>query len=281
MKKYPVLISITMVFMMALTLAAPNVYGAEKNVIKQKDVIVPARQSIENIIVFGHDAIVKGKVKTAVIVINGDVDIKKNAKIKELVLVIGGHVKQEAGSKVTDNIIAINLNSPSQNSLFLGGLVLISGWLLRLISSIMLVFLTVIAGLSLHKRINSLAGLTKGQAPRLILSGAIISAALLVVSVLLAITVIGIPVSILLLLFPVLVFITGLAIYSHELASQFSSLEDKPPWLRYLTGSFVLVSLFNFPIIGSIFFLLLFFLSLGGAFKFLFERFRARKRKNI
>ncbi|MDN4524551.1 hypothetical protein [Fictibacillus fluitans] len=279
MKKYRILLSITIVFMTALTLSAPSAYGAEKNVIKQKEVMVPAKQSVENVIVFGHDAIVKGKVKTAVIVINGDVDIKKKAKVKELVLVIGGHVKQEAGSKVTDNIIAVNLNSPSQNSLFLGGMVLISGWLLRLIANIVLVFLTVIAGLSLHKRTNRLAGLTKGQAPRLILSGAIISAALLAVSVLLAITVIGIPVSILLLLFPVLVFITGLAIYSHQLAAQISSLENKPPWIQYLTGSFLLVSLFNFPIIGSIFFFLLFFLSLGGAFKFLFERFRARKTK--
>ncbi|MDM5337159.1 hypothetical protein QUF84_08015 [Fictibacillus enclensis] len=277
MKKHRILLSITIVFMMALTLAAPTVYGAEKNVIKQKEVMVPAKQSVENVIVFGHDAIVKGKVKTAVIVINGNVDIKKKAKVKEMVLVIGGHVKQEAGSKVTDNIIAMNLNSPSQNSLFLGGLVLISGWLLRLIASIVLVFLTVLAGMSLHKRTNSLAEVTKGQAPRLILSGAIISAALLVVGVLLGITVIGIPVSILVLLLPVLIFITGLAVYSHELAVQFSSLEDKPPWLRYLTGSFLLVSLFNFPIIGSIFFFLLFFLSLGGAFKFLFERFRARK----
>jgi hypothetical protein len=277
MKKHRILLSITIVFMMALTLAAPTVYGAEKNVIKQKQVMVPAKQSVENVIVFGHDAIVKGKVKTAVIVINGNVDIKKKAKVKEMVLVIGGHVKQEAGSKVTDNIIAMNLNSPSQNSLFLGGLVLISGWLLRLIASIVLVFLTVLAGMSLHKRTNSLAEVTKGQAPRLILSGAIISAALLVVGVLLGITVIGIPVSILVLLLPVLIFITGLAVYSHEIAARFSGLENKAPWLRYLTGSFLLVSLFNFPIIGSIFFFLLFFLSLGGAFKFLFERFRARK----
>lgn len=102
----------------------------------------------------------------------------------------------------------------------------------------MLVFLTVLAGMSLHKRTNSLAEVTKGQAPRLILSGAIISAALLVVGVLLGITVIGIPVSILVLLLPVLIFITGLAVYSHELAVQFSGLENKAPWLRYLTGSF-------------------------------------------
>ncbi|MCQ6267712.1 hypothetical protein M1K46_18945 [Fictibacillus sp. WQ 8-8] len=277
MKRFHIFISLIIMLFASMPLLSPTAYAAEKNIMKSKEVVIPFNQSVENVIVFGHDAVIKGKVKTAVIVFNGDVNIKRQAKIKELVLVVGGHVKQEPGSNVTENIVSINLDSPSQNSLFLGGMVLVGGWLMRLIGSIVLVLLTILAGLSLNKRFSSFAEITKGKAARFILSGAITSLAILILSLLLGITVIGIPISIILLLFPLISFIAGMAVLSKETAKRIAGLENKPAWIVYLTGSFLIVSIFNFPVIGGIVFFILYCLSLGMSIQWLYSRLRRGK----
>ncbi|UZJ77915.1 hypothetical protein [Fictibacillus sp. KU28468] len=277
MKKIQIISAVIIIFFTSMSLANPTAYAAgEKNIMKSKEVVIPSNQSVENVIVFGHNAIIKGKVKTAVIVFNGDVEIKPHAKIKELVLVVGGHVKQEPGSNVTENILSINLDSPSQNSLFLGGMVLVGGWLLRLIGSIVLVLFTTFAGLALNKRFSSYEEFTKGKAARFVLSGAITSLAILILSLLLGITVIGIPISIILLLIPLISFIAGMAVLSKETAKRIAGLEDKPAWIVYLTGSFLIVSIFNFPVIGGLVLFILYCLSLGMAIQWLF---RLRRKK--
>ncbi|MGG1575874.1 hypothetical protein [Fictibacillus sp. NRS-1165] len=277
MKKLALVLSLIILFFTSLSLASPTVFAAQRNIMKSREVVVPVKQSVENVIVFGHDAIIKGKVKTAVIVINGDVEIKPNANIRELVLVVGGRVKQEPGSSVTQNILSINLNSPSQNSLFLGGMVIISGWLLRFLGSIVLVLLTTFAGLALNKRFKNYEEMTKGKAARFVLSGAITTLAILILSLLLGITVVGIPISIILLLVPLISFIAGMALLSKETASSIAGLNHKPSWIVYLTGAFLIVSVFNFPVIGGLVFFILYCLSLGMSIQWLFSRLRRKK----
>lgn len=82
----------------------------------------------------------------------------RSAKINGFVLVIGGNVQQEHGAVVTDEIISLSFDNATQNSLLIGGGLVVGTWLLQLSLSVIFVILPVLTVYLSKQRINCLLG---------------------------------------------------------------------------------------------------------------------------
>lgn len=256
------LLSLLMLFLM-LFLTVKPAFAMEKNIFNEKNTVMPANEKVDNIIVFGHDVDIKGKVDTSAIVLNGNLKISKTAKINGLVLVIDGNVVQEPGSYVKENILAFKFKNDTVNHLLLGAVLLFSSWLLRFIISVGLVLLSFLIGLLIKNKGKPSMQTLKQQTGKLLLAGAISWVAFMGISILLILTVFGIPIAIILLIMPFLAFLYGMSIISQYLGERLISNEQTADWIKIFAGSFLLTAIFNFPFFGLLILLFVFWLSTG------------------
>jgi hypothetical protein len=271
MKGFNIWITFLSIMILSLIIVHPAL-ASDKLIIDKKDVIVPENEKVENVVVFGNDAEISGHVTEGVIVVNGDLTMNKTAVVSGPVIVIGGHVHQEKGARISEHLLTINLNDPMQNSFIFGGFLYLSTWGLRLAFSIILVIGTVLLGMILKRRTLGQEELLLKRPGKTLIIGFMASLALTTLSTLLALTIIGIPVALLVFVASALSFFIGLLVFSKELAKQLKFVDDKPEWQRLLFGSTLAVSMINFPVIGSICLIFLIWFSLGIAMKWLFSK---------
>lgn len=248
-----------------------NASAAEKNLFKHQDTVVSEKQMVESVIVVGGDATVYGAVRDVVVVINGNLDIKKTSSIMGPVLVIGGNIKQETGSKLTDNVLNISFDRATINSLLLGGILFIGAWFIRLVFSILFTLLPFMIATISKRRLEPFVTLVRQSPERLLLIGFVISLLLSAIIVLLTITVIGLPFVLLLLLASLAIFLLGLAAMSLVVGEWLPG-NDRAPYLNTLGGSIIIISAANFPFLGSLLLLGLFWISLGVVILWFWER---------
>ncbi len=251
-----------MVLSIAFVFVQPA-YAMDKTIMNEEKTVMPANEKVDNIIVVGHDIDIKGKVDISAIVINGNMKISKTAKINGIVLVINGNVNQEAGAYVKENILAFKFKSDTVNHLLLGFGLLISSWLIRFVLSVGLILLAILVSILMKSRGEQSLRLFKQQTGKLIIVGALASFALIGIILLLIISVVGIPIAILLVLPPLIAFIIGVTILSQYIGAKLISRYHPSNWITVFTGSFILISAFNFPFFGLAFVLCTFWLSTG------------------
>lgn len=251
------ILSVVTVFKSSLAFAAENVqYG--------QDMVLQETQRVENVVIIGGDATIYGSVRDAVIVLNGDLNIKSSARINGLVLVIGGEIIQEPGPKLTDNVLNINFNQATANSLFIGGMFVAGVWFLRFMLSVMLIILPVVTFLIAKDRLEPLVSVVRLSLRRVFLVGVVMNILFVAICILLSVTIIGLPIVVLLLLFNLAVFLVGFAAVSQIVSEWIPTISDKPVWLKVLGGALLLTAGINFPLIGVILLLSLFWISLGS-----------------
>jgi hypothetical protein len=249
-------------FLLAITFVSPA-FAMDRNILNAKNTVMPANEKVDNIIVVGHDIDIKGKVDVSAIVINGNMRISKSAKINGIVIALNGNVQQEKGSYVKENILALKFTNDTLNHLLIGVALLLTSWLFRFVFSVVFVLLTVLAGLLLKNRTEHGIKMFKQQIGKVFLVGIITSLVLLAVMMLLVITVVGIPIAIILAIPPIIAFLIGLAILSQYLGEKLFSNYDTGRWIKVFAGSFLLISIFNFPFFGGIALLCVFWFSSG------------------
>jgi hypothetical protein len=251
-----------MFFLMATVFVKPA-FAMDKNILNEKKTIMPANERVDNIIVVGHDIDIKGKVDVSAIVVNGNLKISKSAKINGIVIVLNGNVNQEKGAFVKENILALKFTSDTINHLLIGAALLLTNWLLRFILSVIFVLITVLAGLLLKNKAEQSMRIFQDQPGKVFLVGAISSLVLIAIVLLLIITIVGIPIAIILAVPPVIAFIIGLSIIGQYLGDKLISNEFTARWIKIFAGSFLLISIFNFPFFGGIALLCAFWFSSG------------------
>ncbi|SFG39161.1 hypothetical protein SAMN05660649_01535 [Desulfotomaculum arcticum] len=260
-KKFNRLILLIIITLLFFCTAA-NAFAAEQSLIRHQDTVISEDQMVESVVVVGGDATVYGSVRDVVVVINGNLDIKKSSRIMGTVLVIGGNIRQEPGAHLTDNVLNISFDRATSNSLLLGGMLFIGVWFMRLVLSLLFTLLPfIIATISKH-RLEPLVILVRRSPERLLLIGFVSSLLLTAIIALLAITVVGLPLVILLLLASLVIFLLGLASISLVVGEWLPG-NDRAPYLNTLGGSIIIISAINFPFLGSLLLLSLFWISLG------------------
>jgi hypothetical protein len=243
-------------------IAGKPVLATDKNFMNEKRTVLPANEKVDNVIVLGHDIVIKGKVDISAIVINGNLRISKTARIDGIVLVINGNVIQEPGSYVKENILAFKFEDETMNHLLIGVTLLLGNWLIRFIFSVAIVLLSVLIGLLLKIK-GEQSYTLKGEIGKTILVGAITSFVITGVILLLIFTVIGIPIAIILAIPPLIFFLMGLSLVGRVIGENLLSKLNLANWIITLIGSFVIVSILNFPFFGWIVLLCIFWLSNG------------------
>jgi hypothetical protein len=223
-----------------------------KGIFEHQDTVVPANQVVDDVVVVGADTTIWGTVNDSVIVFNGNLQLKASAKVNGFVLVVGGQIQQEEGAFIADEIINLSFDKATQNSLLIGGGLVIGTWLLQLAISIVLIVLPVLTVLIFKKRIDPFVDYARQASGRLFAIGFFSSLILIALTVLLLVTIIGIPVAIVLLIAVFLAFIIGLAALSRVVGEKIEGTLARSNWVISLTGSILLVSLMNIPLVGVI-----------------------------
>jgi hypothetical protein len=250
-----------------------------KGFFEHQDTVIAENQTVNDVVVVGGDATVSGNVENYVIVFNGDAIIKSTAHIKGMVLVIGGTITQDTGAVIEDDIIGISLDNSTKNSLLIGSGLLVSVWILQFLLSLLLVALPMLLVFLLKQRMNSFVQMVRSKSGLALGVGFFSSLLAIAISLLLIITVIGIPIILIILFLIAMSVLLGVTVLGLILGEKIQLiLPHKQVWFTTGIGATVIVSLMNIPIIGIIFMLGVIWLSLGMVTMWVFEKV---KRKNL
>lgn len=249
-----------------------SVFAADGNVITRHDTVVPEKQMVENVVVIGGSSTIYGSVRDAVIVLNGDLDIKQTARITGVVIVVGGKINQEPGAQLTDNILNITFDEATANSLLIGSAMLIGFWLLQFMLSLFLIVLPVVTTVVARNRLQPFLTIVIGSPIRILVIGMVASLIILALAVLLSLTLIGIPIVVLLLLLTLLTCFLGLTVISQCIGNWIAESTGKPTWLTVSIGAAVIAAGVNIPFVGWILLAGIVWLSMGMVTLWLFEK---------
>jgi len=255
-------IKVAFIVLMILFTTSIPVFASNQNIIEREHTNITTNQIVSNVVVVGNNATIEGTVKEAVIILNGNLNIKKTAHIQGLVVVLGGEIRQEYGATVTDDVLNIAFHREILNSLILGIAIIIVFWLLNFGLSILMILFIGLTVLLAKKNLEPIHTQIKDSPRRLILIGIATSIFLTAASVLLTITVIGIPLVVMLLAVILISIIITLATLSNMIGHHLLRTHDDN-WKVTLTGALPLIAGFNFPFFGGILLLLIIWLSLG------------------
>lgn len=251
----------------------------KRSIMKFENISINENQTVRNVIVAGGDVDISGKVLDTVIVINGNLKIEDTAKVEGLVFVLGGNITQEPGSKVTDDLFNITFNDDTKNSLLVGGLLTIGAWMFRLILSLLFITLPVLTAMMARRRLDIFVTNIQDSPKRLITIGAVSGIMLTAISLLLILTIIGIPLVIILLFVTFAFFLIGLAATSIIIGEWFPGRAERSNWITTIGGSFALTAAINVPFFGWFILLMLFWMSLGLMTTWFWDKWKKRKIK--
>lgn len=253
---------------------------AEDNVITNQNTDIEKGQEVETVLVFGHDAVIKGTVNEGVIVIDGNLDIQSSAHVHGLVLVVGGNIQQQPGAKVTQDVLSFAFGHGIKFGFLLAAILLVASWFARLAISLLFLILAVFAGWMLKDKLEPFESSIQRSPSKLLLIGAISSLLLTAIGLLLIVSVIGIPIAGVLLILPFIFFLIGLAAVGNQIGKRITGYEQRSPRMNLLYGSLIIVACMNFPFLGGLLILGLMWLSVGLMVLWLSEKVKSRKAKS-
>ncbi|HEX6922275.1 MAG TPA: hypothetical protein VF149_00500 [Bacillales bacterium] len=275
MKKGKIFVSLLIV-MWSLIWTVKPAFAAD-NVIVGENTVIQPEQTVENVVMYGSNAVIKGTVQNAVIVINGDLDIKESAEIHGLVLVVGGNVEQAPGAKVTENVLAFTFGDHTNFGFLLAAVLLLTSWILRLAMSLLFVILSLAAGLIMKKKLDPFTHNVRRAPGKLIAIGAIASVLLAAIGILLVLSIVGIPVVVMLFILIFVFFFIGLGAVASIVGDHIAGHETRPAWLNLLYGSLSITAAVNFPFLGGLLGLGLIWLSIGLLVLSIYNRIRTKR----
>ncbi|BAU29157.1 hypothetical protein DFP93_11786 [Aneurinibacillus soli] len=239
------------------------VFAANEGLFMHQDTVIPAGQTVENVIVTGGNAEIYGHVRDAVIVFNGDLTLGKSAQVGGIVVVIGGKISQETGAQLQEYVLNIAFDNAVKNSLFIAGGSLLGIWFIQIVLSLLLILLPVLTVYVVKHRLHPFVAQIRHSLIQLLMIGFVASLMVSAISILLSITVIGIPFVVLLLLLVLLFFVIGLTAISIRIAEWMPNNSQMDTWLQAFTGALIVMAAVNIPLLGGFVFLCLLWVSLG------------------
>ncbi|WP_156130442.1 hypothetical protein [Paenibacillus durus] len=255
--------------------------ASAKSIFEHQNITVPAGQTVDDVYVAGGDADVFGQVNGVVVVINGSLRLGSTANVKGVVIVVGGQVNQDPGAVLGDDVYNISLDNATQNSLLIGGGLVLGLWVVQLAGSLLMVLVPVLIRIIVKTKIAAFTDQYKRESiGRLLyigfLSGLIITA----LSALLLVTVIGIPILILILLAVIVVVAAGITVMSFRLGEMFRGPTQSSDWVKVLIGASIITAFVNIPFIGWVVLCLVALVSLGIGTQWIFQKMK-KKSKTI
>jgi hypothetical protein len=271
---------LVLLLLSAVMFHSPTIHAAQKHIVRDSSTVIAKNQTVDDVVVFGSNAFIQGKVKDAVIVINGDTHLYSTAAT-DLVISIGGHFTQDQGAKV-NQVFILSFNEPLRNDIALGSAITFGFWACRLAMSVVMVIFPVLLSMLLRKQIHRPLLYVEQSARRTGLVGFLATVCFLAVIAILAITIIGIPVALLLLLLYAITVLIGLSVVSIWISKiTIDRDQERPLWQQSLIGSTIIMAFCNVPLIGPIILLSILCVSIGLVSIWGWGVLQGRKHKSI
>ncbi|SEB46094.1 hypothetical protein [Paenibacillus sp. GP183] len=250
-----------------------------KSIFEHQNTVIPANQTVDDVVIIGGDADILGTVNSSIIIINGNAHIHSSAHIDGFVLIIGGTLEQDTGAVITNDVINISFDDATKNSLLIGGGLVLGIWVVQLAGSLMMLLVPILMFVFGKKGTADFVEQYREVPPgRILYTGFFSGLILAAVTILLLLTVIGIPLILLVGLIVIVSFAFGLTALSHFLGERFQDASGKAGWIVAAIGAFVLMASVNIPFVGGIILLLMLLFSLGITTIWLVEKLRRRRK---
>lgn len=225
------------------------------NVVNFADTLVPADSTMDTVIVIGGNAFIAGNVREDVVVLNGNATLASTANVRKRVLVLGGNLETEPGASIGKGVFQIGGNFAMASALASAGLIIALLGLIKIAVTLTLISIPVILTWFCKTQVQEMSGIVQRNPVKTAWVGFLGGLALATVSLVLSITLIGIPVAILFIMAALAVSLMGLAGICCALgqALPFSvPTGERHTFFCTLYGAILLALLFNVPFIGVV-----------------------------
>ena len=219
------------------------------NLVSRHAITIPAQQAIDNVLVLGHRVTVAGRVQNLV-VWEGNVRLMPSARVGHL-LDVGGTVRHAPQAAVKDMAV-IGTNAVVGNTLLLGAGLTLGLGMVRTLLSVLFFFIPWVLGSVLERWLEPLAAVIESAPRRTGIRGFFVSMAVLGIGIALALTLVGLPISLLLGM-----GYLGAGFLGWTAVSRWVGAWVAPGWFpsrsrtsHILVGAGVLVASINLPVIG-------------------------------
>lgn len=227
--------------------------------------VVQPGQTVDSLLIIGSDSVVAGKVDESVIVIGGNLLLKSTSNVLGPIIVLGGNVDVEQGAQTKDVVLHLSLNQAVANGFLFGGAIVLGFFFLKVFLLLLAVFVPVLITLIWRNKVESLARTEGASMLRITGIGFGLALFIMASSMLLSITIVGIPVAILLIAITLLSALFGFTVLAHGVAKGIVPhfTEHRSAWYVTLIGAVITAGAVSLPFIGGFIGLLALFASLG------------------
>lgn len=248
-------------------------------VVSQQSVTVARGQTVEDVVVLGHNATISGDVSEILLVVNGDIHLTSSA-YTGMVVDLGGTITQDPGAHV-NAIYRASLSTPFWNGVLFGASLMALLWLGMLAISIGMLVISVTIAWALRNQVNQPVLMISQSVKRAATMGFFLTLVFLALASLLALSIIGIPVAALLAGVYLVTGTVGFSVVSTwigKLATRHSPTK-RPVWQLGLIGSGLVIALVNVPVVGWLIFCMVWFVGVGAIVQWLSVSWRTRRKR--
>ncbi|WP_258110587.1 hypothetical protein [Alicyclobacillus sp. SP_1] len=279
----PFLAGLLMTFLIGIASLAntPAAHAAFKDsILSVNPVVVNRGEAIKDVAVIGHNVVISGDVYEALLVVNGNVRLTPTARVGVLVD-FGGTVETAPGAQVHAEY-TVSWGSPFWNSVLLGSGLVLLVWAFRMAFSAALLAVPLLLSIVLGKWLDRPADVIAQSVRRTGAVGLLTALGTLAVSGVLAITILGLPVSAILLLCYGILGLAGwstVSLWLGRILAHAFSYGDRPRWLQCIMGAAVLMAFISVPTAGVLLFLLSWLVGTGAVTIVLWQWFESRRER--
>ncbi|MCL6601086.1 MAG: hypothetical protein K6T81_20485, partial [Alicyclobacillus macrosporangiidus] len=248
-----------------------------REVVSRQAVNIPQGEVAEDVLVIGNDATVSGVVYDNLVVVGGDIHLTGTARAG-VVIDLGGHLTQDPGAHA-NAVFTLSFRQPFLNSLAIGSALVVAVWALRLALSAGLVALPVIVSVVLRSHLAGPVSYMERSVRRTGLMGLLVSVLFLTLGAISAITVIGLPVTAILLCGYLVLGVVGLTGVSAWIGrmTRFGT-QERPVWLQTLLGSTFLMAFGNIPMVGPILLAIAWWVGVGAVTMWVWQGWQSQRK---
>lgn len=261
-------------------LAATKTVHHVQTVVSERETSIAPDESFEDVVVIGHNATVGGRVNEILIVVSGNLHLRSSANVGT-VIDLGGSVERDRGARV-HALYSISLHSPFWGGALFGSTLALLFWAGMLAVDVALVVLSLLITFALRRQLHRALAEVERSVRRVGLVGVFTTLGVLAVAAVLTVTIVGLPIVGLLLLLYVVTGVVGFTIMTQwlgKLALRHAPI-DRPPWLRSLIGSVLVLAFASIPYVGLLLFLLLWLAGVGAVTAWLWTAWRSRRARH-
>lgn len=264
---------------LVLLMPTSAVYAAEHAVVRQQDTTIQHGQTMEDVLVLGHNITVSGKVSEILVVIDGNIHLMPTAQT-EIVVDLGGSIRQDGGAQV-ESMYQVALSTPFWNGALFGGTVVFLLWIGMLVVGMAMVLLSVLISFLFHRQITSPLSYIEHSLRRVGLTGVFVSLFVLAIGALCTATIIGLPLAGVLLILYLVAGAIGFSIVSQWLGKLImrNSPNDHSFWMLNLIGSSLIMVSAIIPIVGFLLFCIFWLTGVGTVMTWVLDIWRVRRQK--